>query len=246
MSRAAEIFRECVRAIQEGDLIEKEGKKDKEFHLQNWFGERLNRLGWNYDSPGRNIYPDFCLVEDAEGYEIKGLAYPGREANYDSNSQVPRGKHNGRNIFYVFCRYPAQPDGNRYPVLDLVICHGSFLNADSDYVHENKSFRGFGSYGDILVRDRKMYVVPTPFALLEGVAHRRTLILPADESLGYDLVKVGTLVRREAEKMVVAYKFDLRSNELEVVKIDNPNRGREHSFVAYRLRGDAGEAVILK
>jgi|SRR5829696_8936912 len=27
---------------------------------------------------------------------------------------------------------------------------------------------GFGSYGDILVRDRKMYVAPTPFALAEG------------------------------------------------------------------------------
>lgn len=48
-----------------------------------------------------------------------------------------------------------------YPILDLVICHGDFLNADHAYVHENKSFRGFGTYGDILVRDRKMYVTPT-------------------------------------------------------------------------------------
>jgi hypothetical protein len=58
------------------------------------------------------------------------------------------------------------PDGRmdilRYPVLDLMLCHGSFLNADISYEHKNKSFRGFGSYGDILVRDRKMYVAPTP------------------------------------------------------------------------------------
>ena len=43
-------------------------------------------------------------------------------------------------------------------MLDLVVCHGDFLNADHDYVHKNKSVKGFGSYGDIMIRDRKMYV----------------------------------------------------------------------------------------
>jgi hypothetical protein len=85
----------------------------------------------NYDSPGRNTYPDFRLVRQTEGYELKGLAYPGRDASYDCNSQVPRGEHNGRSVYYVFGRYPKKPDGDTYPVLDLVICHGSFLNADS-------------------------------------------------------------------------------------------------------------------
>ena len=47
-----------------------------------------------------------------------------------------------------------------------------------------KTSKGFGSYGDILIRDRKMYVVPTPFHLVEGVAHRQTLILPADTKTG--------------------------------------------------------------
>jgi hypothetical protein len=153
-----------VNAIRDGKLIEREGRNDKEFHFQNWFKSRLDVIGENYDSPGRNTYPDFKLVRHTEGYELKGLAYPGREADYDCNSQVPCGEHNGRQVFYVFGRYPTKPDGNRYPVLDLVICHGSFLNADNTYIHKNKSFRGFGSYGDILVRDRKMYVAPTPFA----------------------------------------------------------------------------------
>jgi hypothetical protein len=84
----------------------------------------------NYDSPGRNTYPDFRLVRQTDGYELKGLAYPGRDANYDCNSQVPRGEHNGRTVYYVFGRYPKVPDGDTYPVLDLVVCHGSFLNAD--------------------------------------------------------------------------------------------------------------------
>jgi hypothetical protein len=91
----------------------------------------------------------------------RGLAYPGREVNYDSNSQVPSGSHNGRTIFYVFGRYPAEPDGDSFPVLDLVICHGDFLNADHEYAHKNKNVKGFGSYGDIMIRDRKMYVAPS-------------------------------------------------------------------------------------
>ena len=120
------------------------------------------------------------MVATTEGYELKGLAYPGRDASFDSNSQVPTGFHNGRTIYYVFGRYPKNPDGNSYPVLDLVICHGDFLNADHEYVHKNKSVKGFGSYGDILIRDRKMYVVPTPFRIAEGLAHQLTLILPAE------------------------------------------------------------------
>jgi len=43
----------------------------------------------------------------------------------------------------VFGRYPAEPDGNSYPVFDLVICHGDFLNADHDYIHKNRSVKGF-------------------------------------------------------------------------------------------------------
>lgn len=200
----------------------------------------------NYDSPGRNTYPDFRLVRQTEGYELKGLAYPGRDASYDCNSQVPRGEHNGRSVYYVFGRYPKKPDGDTYPVLDLVICHGSFLNADSTYVHKNKSFRGFGSYGDILVRDRKMYVAPTPYALASGTAHMRTLILPDGMDVGNEFARVGTLVRREASHFVASYRFDLRADELIPEGYPNPNAGREHLFNAYRYTGDPLDAVNLR
>lgn len=246
MSRASTIFKACVRAIQHGELIEREGRSDKEFHFQNWFKRQLESVGLNFDSPGRNSYPDFRLVHFAEGFELKGLAYPGREANYDCNSQVPCGEHNGRQIYYVFGRYPANPDGNRYPVIDLVLCHGSFLNADNTYVHKNRSFRGFGTYGDILVRDRKMYVAPTPFALVEGTAHRCTLILPEDHEVDADLVVVGTLTRCEVEHVTVAYRFDLRTNEISITKVPNPNARREHVFKAYRVVGDPMETVNLR
>jgi hypothetical protein len=62
----------------------------------------------------------------------------------------------------------------------MVICHGDFLNSDYNYIHHNKSIKGFGSYGDIMIRDRKMYVAPTPFALAAGTTGTQTLILPAD------------------------------------------------------------------
>lgn len=246
MSNASAIFKLCVQAIRDGELIEREGRSDKEFHFQNWFKRRLEALQLNFDSPGRNTYPDFRLVHFPEGYELKGLAYPGREASYDSNSQVPCGEHNGRQVFYVFGRYPRNPDGNSYPVLDLVLCHGSFLNADNDYVHKNKSFRGFGTYGDILIRDRKMYVCPTPFALTEGTAHRRTLIVPHDHPVDDELVEIGTLTRREIEQMVVAYSFDLRTNEIETTQVPNPNAGREHVFKAFRVNRDPTDPISLR
>lgn len=244
--QAASIFKACVTAIRDGVLIEREGSSDKEFHFQNWFRGRLEAIPLRFDCPGRNSYPDFILVHSLEGYELKALAYPGREADYDCNSQLPRGEHNGRQIYYVFGRYPSEPDGNRYPVWDLVICHGSFLNADSSYVHKNKSFRGFGSYGDILVRDRKMYVAPTPFAIAAGTAHLRTLILPASEPIDSEFFAVGTLARREVDDLVVAYQFDLRSNELRIVTAPNPNAGRNHKFTAYRLKGDPADPVSLR
>lgn len=246
MSLVCKVFRECVQAVREGRLIEREGRKDKEFHFQSWFRSRLGDLGEHYDESGRNTYPDFKLVRYAEGYELKGLAYPGREADYDCNSQFPCGEHNGRTIFYVFGRYPKKPDGDSYPVLDLVICHGSFLNADNTYVHKNQSFRGFGSYGDILVRDRKMYVAPTPFALSEGTAHRRTLILPENHPADDDLLEVAVITRKEAAHLIVSYSFDLRKNELNTTLAPNPNAGHEHVFKAYRLKGDPLEPVTLR
>lgn len=243
--KALEIYRKCVEAIDAGKLIQRKSQKDKEFHFQNWFVGRLKETGLNFEQGGRNSYPDFRLVRFTEGYELKGLAYPGRDASFDSNSHVPTGTHNGRTIYYVFGRYPKEPDGNSYPVLDLVFCHGDFLNADHEYVHENKSVKGFGTYGDLLIRDRKMYVVPTPFKIADGLAHQRTLILPADVETSDDFFAVGDLLRREAQEVVVGYKFDLRTNELAIEKVPNEFAGREHAFRAWRSGQTAGPPVVV-
>lgn len=124
-------FKRCVEAIREGVFIKRVSASDKEFHFQNWFENRLKGTEFHYEIGGRNSYPDFRIVSLAEGYEIKGLAYPGRDASFDSNSQVPTGFHNGRSIYYVFGRYPKNPDGNEYPVLDLVISLGELTRIEA-------------------------------------------------------------------------------------------------------------------
>jgi hypothetical protein len=240
------VFVRCVEAIRQGLLIERVSSTDKEYHFQNWLKARLEETGLNFEARGRNTYPDFCMVATTEGYEVKGLAYPGRDASYDSNSQVPSGFHNGRTIYYVFGRYPKKPDGDTYPVMDLVLCHGDFLNADHEYEHENKNVKGFGSYGDIMIRDRKMYVVPTPFHLAEGVAHRQTLILPRDVEADGECFEVGELRRPEAAELIVGYSFDLRTNELLPEKVPNPDAGREHVFRAWRLNGTDTDPVAMR
>ncbi|MGF1522282.1 MAG: hypothetical protein ACFBSF_08195 [Leptolyngbyaceae cyanobacterium] len=253
MSVALDVFAQCVEAVQQGELIESVSSKDKEFHFQNWFQKRLEALGVFFDASGRNTYPDFRMVNSPDGFEVKGLAWPGRERDYDCNSQVPSGFHNGRQIFYVFGRYPAdlsqypaQAGGQRYyPVIDLVICHGDFLNADHDYIHKNKSVKGFGSYGDLMIRDRKMYVAPTPFALTEGTTGLMTLILPDNMEIGERFQQVGILLRVEASELVVGYTFDLRTNHLIAEKISNPTAGSKHQFKAYRLTSQTSRPVTM-
>ena len=240
------VFARCVEAMRQGSLIRRVSKKDKEYHFQNWFNARLRETRLRFDIGGRNSYPDFHMVETTEGYELKGLAYPGREASFDSNSRVPAGFHNGRTIYYVFGRYPEKPDGNSYPVLDLVICHGDFLNADHEYKHKNKSVKGFGSYGDILIRDRKMYVVPTPFRLVDGAAHRQTLILPGDVKADSDFFEVGELRGARRPIWSSATRSIFGPNDLVPTKVPNPGAGREHTFRAWRLNGASADRVSMR
>lgn len=252
-STCFDVFEQCALAIKDAELIESVSAKDKEFHFQNWFQKRLTSLGLHFEGSGRNTYPDFCLVEFAEGYEIKGLAWPGREKDYDSNSRIPTGYHNGRQIFYVFGRYPADLSpytdiGNgrkQYPVVDLVICHGDFLNADHNYVHKNKSVKGFGTYGDIMIRDRKMYVAPTPFALTEGTTGLVTLIVPESTPSDSRFKMVGKLTRVEAKDLLVGYTFDLRTNELKSERIPNPRAGTQNKFLAYRMHDQSSKPVSM-
>jgi len=57
--------------------------------------------------------------------------------------------------------------------------------------------------------------------------------------------RVGNLVRVEAEKLVVGYHFDLRTNALNANCVSNPNAGVEHRFIVWRLKGQSNEPVSM-
>ena len=238
-----DIYKECVRAINANVLIHREGSQDKEFHFQNWCRDRLVAAGVSFSSSGRNAYPDFSLDNIREGYEIKGLAFPGRDRDFDANSNIPTGEHDGRRIFYIFGRYPRDTSSADYPVLDLILCHGDFLNADHDYVHQNKHIDGFGTYGDIMIRDRKMYVPPTPFRLLNGSTGNVTLIVPSYYDIPEGFFSVGEIVRIENEGLVAGYDFDLQNNILTPTMIPNPSAGLIHRFTALRCEGQSSSPI---
>lgn len=239
------VFLECARAIDASQLITRVSSTDKEYSFQYWFLDRLKALGLNFDEPSRNAYPDFRLVDYPVGFEIKGLGFPGREANYDCNSQVPSGRHHGREIYYVFGRYPANSVDKAYPVYDLVMCHGDFLNADHTYVHKNKNLKGFGSYGDIMIRDRKMYVAPTPYALTTGTERQVTFIAPENFAGSALLKQVGAFSRIESKNLVRGYSFDMVSHELKPSLIPNPSAGKKHPFKVFRAANANGPEVTL-
>ena len=88
-----------------------------------------------------------------------------------------------------------------------------------------------------------MYVAPTPFALTDGTTGLMTLIVPEHLDAPAGFRDVGRLSRTEAAKLVVAYQFDLRSNELRVERAPNPHAGVEHRFVAYRLAAHSQKSV---
>jgi hypothetical protein len=233
-SRTPHFFLQCEDAIRNEVPIVRESSRDKEFAVQDWVRDRLDDAGLGYAESGRNTYPDFPLTGDPpEGLEVKSLAHPGRDASYDANSQPPCGVHDGRTVFYVFVRYPKEGRGT-YLVHDLVVCHGDFLNPARDYEHRNQNVPNFGAYGDIMIRDRKMYVVRTPYAIADGLVERRTLILPSGSDVPAGFQAVGTLERREADEIAVGYQFDLKRAELRTISEHNPNAGDLHSFTAYR------------
>ena len=53
MSLIIKVFRKCYEAIRGGKLIHRESRRDKEYHFQDWFRERLEEVGENFDEPAK-------------------------------------------------------------------------------------------------------------------------------------------------------------------------------------------------
>lgn len=197
---------------------------------------------------GRNTYPDFPVAGVAESYEVKGITVGSRENDFDCNSALPSGQHAGSTVFYLFGRYERSTAGEYPRVLDLVIAHGAFLNAGGGYQADNTSMRVLGSYGDVLLRDRKMYVAYTPYRLLTGMRRHCTLVLPQDwpDQPADGWIQVGAVERVEHDQVLVGYHADLAANTLTPAFEANPHGGSVHRFRIWRTAdGYDGSEVTL-
>jgi hypothetical protein len=235
MSSVWNILSQCETAVA-NKLTTFRSSNDKEFHFQNWVYDRILDAGYTSSAVGRNTYPDFPIDNELEAYEVKGITAGSREKDFDSNSALPSGEHAGKRVYYVFGRYENVVQGAETPrVLDLVLVDGAFINVGSPFIASNKSLRVLGSFGDILLRDRKMYAPYTPYKWLTGLRDSVTLITRAGEKPSIaEYHEVGRFERVESEKVLVGYRADLRANTLIGEFEDNPNGGKSHEFVAYR------------
>ena len=231
-----QIFLSLAHGFHNSVPIVKSSPQDKEYHFQNWDERRISAAGLQFEKLGRHGYPDFVLTAHASGYEVKGLAVPGRSADFDCNSQLPLALQDGRTVYYIFGRYPNS-NQLEFPVHDLVLCSASFFNAETENSNTNQSFRGAGSYGDILIRDRRMFVCPTPYALMPDTIGCATLILEGEPlSVPEQLRHVGSFERAEAAEIVTGYSFDFPTNQLTSQRAPNMAAGQLHRFHAYRIR----------
>jgi hypothetical protein len=245
MTSVWEVLRASTRAIEAG-VPTSRTPDDKEFHFQRWFADRIREAGFETPEAGRNTYPDFPISGLQEAYEVKGITQRSREGDFDCNSALPSGTHEGSDVYYAFGRYQNVRQGGESPlVLDIAIVHGSFLNAGGDYVADNKSMRVVGSYGDVLLRDRKMYVAYTPYRLLANTKDRCTLVTPADwPNPPTDIREVGAFTRVEADEILIGYEADLRENTLTGKFEPNPNARRPHAFRAWTYDGERAPGSV--
>ncbi|WP_424950770.1 hypothetical protein [Deinococcus sp.] len=56
---------------------------------------------------------------------------------------------------------------------------------------------------------------------------------------------MGELTRREVDQLLIGYRFDFRSNQLQPEFEPNPQAGKEYRFRAYRPAGRGGPAVAM-
>jgi len=214
-----------------GDVVATaRSKDDKEYFIQDWVAERASAAGLGVVQSGRNAYPDFWLTgRTTFGNEVKSLARkangePAR-ADMDFNSTVPRPTIDGNSCVITFAVYEKSADLERR-VTTVCLTDVALLNADDSLVHRNYSIAGFGSYGDGLVRNRRMYRFTTPvrigrdFGTQENggrsieIMDKATLILregllAARDAHAQGLVRIGTITRTWAARRLKAYTVTL-------------------------------------
>lgn len=159
---------------------------------------------------GANDHPD-AIIEGV-GFELKSKTGNG---DIQFNSTIPTGRFKHRRAegecYYAVARYVN--DRNFGQLHDFVICYGDYFNHDHEFAHAhaNSQEKGFGDYGDGVVRHRKMYSFPTPTREVSGVS----LILDTDEAMkiNSDLVLESYIDRHEKDTGV-SHRFFVYRHKL--------------------------------
>lgn len=246
-THAIEIFIACCTAVRGGEPMTPRSASDKEYFPQDWLSDRFDEIGMSHELQGRNSYPDFWVGSSArqpvEGIEVKSLSCsqdrPARH-DFDSNSTIPSGEKQGRNVFLAFFLYTGRGADPR-PVHSFSLAHVDLINADHAVAdaHTNIAIHQFGSYADGFIRNRKMYVFPHPFTLDIGGLGRCRLILPAEWQIQDPrLAQVGELQRTVADDFVKRYSIELlNQGDAEVERSPYPDAGKVRRFDVFELRG---------
>ena len=240
MTHSVEIFLAASQAVRQGVDMVPQSRNDKEYFAQNWFIDRLESIDLPYDQQGRNSYPDFWAGDEqslpVEGYEVKSLSFakgkPARK-DFDSNSTIPSGRKQDRDVFLVFFLYTGKGPSLR-TVHSLNIAHTDVVNADHALAesHANEAIHGFGSYGDGFIRNRKMYVFPHLFSIDPGAIGHCRLVVPSEWDVRHDsLTRVGSIERTMATETISGYRIDLRrQGEAKIKTASNPAAGTVRRF----------------
>ncbi|MEI4619840.1 hypothetical protein [Bacillus cereus] len=135
--------------------------------LSEWFLDSLSDL--EPLSLGKNDHPDYVIHN--VGFELKSLKTKGQ---IQFNSTIPCGgfKHGDLEgeCYYVVARYTTER--NYGYLADYSVVDGDYFNHDRNWAfsHMNSQESGFGTYGDGVVRYRKMYQFPSPHKSIEGIS----------------------------------------------------------------------------
>ncbi len=245
-THCTDLFVAAAAAAAGGVAMTPRSPNDKEYFPQDWLIDRLNAIGLPFDQQGRNSYPDFWVGsrqrQPVEGYEVKSLSFskgkPARK-DYDSNSTIPSGRKEGKDIFLVFFLYTGKGAQPR-PVHSLCIAHTDFINCDHAVAdgHVNVAIHEFGSYADGFIRNRKMYVFPHPLSLYPAGLGGCRLIVPASWNIADPrLIKIETLEREIAADTVRSYTIDLHNQgHVDVDKVAATDGGRVLRFDVFRVK----------
>jgi len=175
-TNAVRIFLEMAEAAERNIPMIPRDADDKVDFPQDWFRDRLESAGLPYKQQGKNTYPDFWvgdalaeiteIAREPESYEVKSLALVRGRAcrkDIDFNSTIPSGQKGGSSAFVLFFLYTGSGADLRF-VHTISLAHGDFFNCDQVIAaeHRNSSTNNFGSYGDGIIRHRKMYRFPHP------------------------------------------------------------------------------------